>query len=178
MCSVHDPRTVLDELGRILRPRGKYGLAPDPSVRRWQRRIDPLSTRLRGNCHMSREVSGTFEHPGFETRCLGADYVPGVPRYAGWVEWGTARARHTRKNPLGRMGIISVGVNHAHPTTAAAPVNDEGPGRCPVPFTHALVAGSPGRRSHHRARSPFTLVRHPAQPPCTLRALATSIDRR
>jgi ubiquinone/menaquinone biosynthesis C-methylase UbiE len=85
------PQTVLDELHRILRPGGsivflEHGLAPDPSVQRWQRRIDPLSTRLLGNCHMSREVSGTFEHAGFETRCMGSDYVPDVPRYAGWVE--------------------------------------------------------------------------------------------
>lgn len=93
----------------------EHGLAPDPSVQRWQRRIDPLSTRLLGNCHMSREVSGTFEHAGFETRCMGSDYVPHVPRYAGWVEWGVAGACHIRKNPLGRMGIISVDVNHAHP---------------------------------------------------------------
>lgn len=96
LCSVHTPKTVLSELRRILKPDGQllyaeHGLAPDPAVQKWQRRIDPLSTRLLGNCHMSREISQSFINNGFETHCLGAEYANSLPSYAGWIEWGIAK---------------------------------------------------------------------------------------
>lgn len=81
----------------ILRPDGtilflEHGLAPDPTLQKWQRRIDPISTRLLGNCHMSREISGSFDKAGFQTERLGGEFAKDLPRYAGWIEWGWARA--------------------------------------------------------------------------------------
>lgn len=98
LCSVAEPAKVLQELRRILKPDGsilylEHGLAPDRGVQKWQRRIDPLSTRLLGNCHMSRPVTASFVAAGFETECLGSEYAPSLPRYAGWLEWGRARLR-------------------------------------------------------------------------------------
>ncbi|MCV7152692.1 methyltransferase domain-containing protein [Mycolicibacterium pyrenivorans] len=96
LCSVRSPHEVLREMRRILRPDGvvlylEHGLAPDRAVRRWQRRVDPISTRLLGNCHMSRSISDSFGHAGFTVERLGAAYADGLPRFAGWLEWGVAR---------------------------------------------------------------------------------------
>lgn len=96
LCSVEDPEAVLREIRRILRPSGvvlylEHGLAPDLAVQRRQRHIDPISTRLLGNCHMSRPVSAAFQEAGFTTERMGAGYADGLPKYAGWLEWGVAR---------------------------------------------------------------------------------------
>ena len=47
LCSVEDVSLVCSEILRVLKPDGKlifceHGLAPDASVARWQRRIDPF----------------------------------------------------------------------------------------------------------------------------------------
>lgn len=96
LCSVRNPQEVLREIRRILRPGGvvlylEHGLAPDPAVRRRQHLMDPISTRLLGNCHMSRSVSDSFQQAGFTIERMGAAYADGLPRYAGWLEWGVAR---------------------------------------------------------------------------------------
>ena len=55
LCSIPDVRRALREARRVLRPSGtlrfiEHGLAPDASVARWQRRLDPFWTRFGGGC--------------------------------------------------------------------------------------------------------------------------------
>lgn len=107
LCSVRNPQAVLHEIRRILRPGGvvlylEHGLAPDPAVRRRQRLVDPISTRLLGNCHMSRPVSDSFRQAGFTIERIGAAYAEGLPRYTGWLEWGIARPASS-VDPVGRQ---------------------------------------------------------------------------
>lgn len=40
---------------------------------------------------MSRSVSDSFQQAGFTIERMGAAYADGLPRYAGWLEWGVAR---------------------------------------------------------------------------------------
>lgn len=96
LCSVEDPRQVMAELRRILRPGGEalfleHGRAPDVGVLRWQEWIEPVWKRLAGGCHLTRPITSALEGAGFVVETLGQDYTPQAPRFAGWMEWGIAR---------------------------------------------------------------------------------------
>jgi ubiquinone/menaquinone biosynthesis C-methylase UbiE len=95
MCSVRDQVRVLSELRRILRPEGRllyaeHGRSPDVKVAKWQDRIDPLWSRIAGGCHITRPVAAAVKAAGFAGEPAGARYNDGMPRWAGWVEWGVA----------------------------------------------------------------------------------------
>lgn len=97
LCSVHAPQAALAETRRVLKPGGRllfceHGLAPDPGVARWQRRVEPVWKRLAGGCHLTRPIASAIGQAGFTLEQLETMYLPGTPRIAGWNEWGIARA--------------------------------------------------------------------------------------
>lgn len=94
LCSINDPISALQEMGRILKPGGRllfceHGLAPDPSVERWQHQLTPLWQPIAGGCHLNRDIPALIEAGGFIIEDLSAEYLPG-PRpmtyvYSGWA---------------------------------------------------------------------------------------------
>lgn len=95
LCSVRNPAAALAEARRVLKPGGSFlfsehGLAPDPSVQRWQRRLEPLQKRLAGGCHLTRPVATSISAAGFSLLEVETMYLPGTPRPLGWAEWGRA----------------------------------------------------------------------------------------
>jgi ubiquinone/menaquinone biosynthesis C-methylase UbiE len=98
LCSVDDQARVLSEMRRVLRPGGKalfleHGSAPDLSVQKWQRRIEPVWKRIGGGCHLTRPIADAYEAAGFQIAKVDKNYMPKTPRAFGWIEWGEARLR-------------------------------------------------------------------------------------
>ncbi|MCC7265737.1 MAG: methyltransferase domain-containing protein [Caulobacteraceae bacterium] len=95
LCSVCTPASALAEARRVLKPGGRFlfcehGLAPDPDVAKWQRRVEPVWKRLFGGCHLTRPIGGALEAAGFRLDRHESMYLPKTPRIAGWNEWGSA----------------------------------------------------------------------------------------
>lgn len=98
LCTIPDPALALAEVRRVLRPDGvlcalEHGLAPDPVVARWQRRLDPVQRRVAGGCHLSRDVPALVEAAGFAVDHLETSYLEG-PSLA--RPWSYAYLLHAR----------------------------------------------------------------------------------
>lgn len=96
LCTLSDPLAALAEARRVLRANGRllyceHGLAPDADVRRWQHWLEPVWTKLSGNCHLTRDVTRLLEQRDFTVDELGARYLRRTPRWVGWIRWGSAQ---------------------------------------------------------------------------------------
>lgn len=97
LCTIPDVGRALEEVRRVLRPDAalhflEHGLAPEPGVARWQRRLDPLQRRVAGGCHLSRDVPALLGVAGLSVDDVAAAYLPGpgVSRPWGYVYRGRA----------------------------------------------------------------------------------------
>jgi SAM-dependent methyltransferase len=94
LCTVPDPGLVLSELRRVVRPGGElhfleHGLAPDPDVVAWQRRLEPLQRRLADGCHLTRDIPVLIADAGFVVDRIEQRYAKG-PRPWSWFTTGVA----------------------------------------------------------------------------------------
>ena len=96
LCSIADPLAALREMRRVLKANGKllfveHGLAPEPGVERWQRRLTPVWCHIAGGCHLDRKMDDLIRSAGFEMTDLRAEYATG-PRPMTYMYLGSAQS--------------------------------------------------------------------------------------
>ena len=87
LCSVPDQGAALAEFRRVLRPGGELRFYEHVRSRRagfahWQRRVDPVWSRLMGGCHTHRDTVAAITAAGFRLdRCRGFGFPPRARLY-------------------------------------------------------------------------------------------------
>ena len=96
LCSIPDAGSALREIRPVLKPGGEllfieHGLAPEPRVAAWQRRLTPLWRPLAGGCHLDRPIENLIRSAGFAVAELKNAYLKG-PKPFTYIYEGSARA--------------------------------------------------------------------------------------
>lgn len=70
----------------------EHGLAPDESVRRWQRRFEPVQKVVFGGCHLTRPIAALLTGAGFTITELDDFYEHSAPKFVGASCLGIGKA--------------------------------------------------------------------------------------
>jgi ubiquinone/menaquinone biosynthesis C-methylase UbiE len=70
LCSIPDAPQAVSEVYRVLRPGGNFvfiehGLSDDPSIQRWQRRLNPLQRLIAAGCRLDLDIAAVIRAQPF-----------------------------------------------------------------------------------------------------------------
>ena len=96
MCTISDVALSNSEIIRVLKDDGKllfceHGLAPDKNIAKWQKRINPLWSKIAGGCNLNRDIPNLISSSGFKILNMEEMYLPSTPKFAGYNYWGVAK---------------------------------------------------------------------------------------
>lgn len=100
LCTIPGVLEAIQGIRRVLKPAGKFiffehGLSPDPSVRRWQQRIEPFFSLAFEGCHLTRDIPSLIRQGGFKIEQMDTGYLAPFPKSPSYCFWGVARCeRH------------------------------------------------------------------------------------
>jgi ubiquinone/menaquinone biosynthesis C-methylase UbiE len=95
LCSIENVEQALSEVYRVLKPGGKFlflehGLSPEPSVQKWQRRLNWLEIRLAAGCHLDRNMKALVAAQPFSSVEVEEFYLERTPKTHGYLYRGMA----------------------------------------------------------------------------------------
>ena len=95
LCSIGDVGQALSEVYRVLKPGGRFlflehGLSPEPSVQKWQRRLNWLEMRLADGCRLDRDMRELVAAQPFSSVEVQEFYLEKTPRTHGYLYRGIA----------------------------------------------------------------------------------------
>jgi ubiquinone/menaquinone biosynthesis C-methylase UbiE len=98
LCTIPGIEAAIRGIARVLKPGGKLiffelGLSPDPEVRRWQKRLQPLHHALFQGLFLTRDIPSFIAHNGFRIRQMEMGYLAKFPKALSYCWWGTAMPR-------------------------------------------------------------------------------------
>jgi ubiquinone/menaquinone biosynthesis C-methylase UbiE len=95
LCSIQQAARAVAEIQRVLRPGGRFvflehGLSDDPTVRAWQRRLNPIQRLVGDGCRLDLDVPAIIGGPGFAGLRVERFEMERVPRTHGTMYRGVA----------------------------------------------------------------------------------------
>lgn len=96
LCTIPDWQAALAQMLRVLKPDGtlffcEHGQSPEPSVQKWQDKLNPMWQRLFGGCNLNRPVIKNIESGGFAVDWSEHEYMDMGPRFVSYMTWGAAK---------------------------------------------------------------------------------------
>ncbi|HEX9330376.1 MAG TPA: class I SAM-dependent methyltransferase [Anaerolineales bacterium] len=95
LCTIFGIEKAMKEIARVLQPTGRLiffelGLAPDPGIQLWQRRLEPICHQLFQGLYLTRDIPLLIKQGGFQIIEMKADYLAQFPKSLSYCWWGTA----------------------------------------------------------------------------------------
>jgi SAM-dependent methyltransferase len=95
LCSIEGVNQAVAEIYRVLKPSGRYlllehGLSPEPTVQKWQRRLNWLEMCLGDGCRLDRNIKELVNAQPFVAVDIDEFYMAKVPKTHGYLFRGMA----------------------------------------------------------------------------------------
>jgi SAM-dependent methyltransferase len=95
LCTIPGIVDAIRGIARVLKPDGRLiffelGLAPDPEVQRWQKRLEPLSHQLFQGLYLTRDIPSLIVQGGFQIEQMESGYLAPFPKSLSYGWWGSA----------------------------------------------------------------------------------------